>query len=63
MAARPPRQWLLVGLACGLLAVLLVRGALLLLLASVKLLAVLAVVGGAWLLLRRPRSGPRVRRR
>ena len=55
MASRAPSQWLLVGVACGLLAAVLLRGALLLLLASVKLLAVVAVVGLGWLLLRRPR--------
>ena len=57
MAARPPRQWLLVGVACGVLAVVVVRSALAVLVGSVKLLAILAGVALVWLFLRGPRDG------
>lgn len=59
MARRPPRQWLLVGVACGLLAVVLVRGAVTLLLGSVKLLALVGGLALLWVFLRGPRDGAR----
>ncbi len=55
----PPRQWLLVGVACGLVAVVLVRTGLFLLLGSLKVLAALAGVGLIWLFLRGPRDSRR----
>ncbi len=55
----PPRQWLLIGLACGVVAVVLVRSAVFLLLGSLKILAVLAGVGLIYLFLRGPRDGRR----
>ncbi len=58
MARRtPPRTWLLVGLACGILAVVLVRSAVFLLVGSFKVLAVVAGVGLIWLFVRGPRDG------
>ncbi len=58
MARRtPPRTWLLVGLACGILAVVLVRSAVFLVLGSLKVLAVVAGVGLIWLFVRGPRDG------
>jgi len=57
MARRPPRQWLLIGVACGVLAVLVVRSALAVLLGSVKLLAVVGALALVWLFLRGPRDG------
>ncbi len=60
MARRtPPRQWLLVGVVCGIVAVVLVRSAVFLLLGSLKVLAVLAGVGLIYLFLRGPRDGRR----
>jgi hypothetical protein len=59
MARRPPRQWLLVGVVCGFLAVVLVRSAAALLLGSVKVLAVLGGLAVVWLLVRGPRDGRR----
>ncbi len=56
MARRSPRQWLLVGVVCGLAAVVLVRGAVALLVGSVKVLAVLVALGLAWVVLRGPRD-------
>ena len=56
MAGRPPRQWLLIGLACGLLAVLLVRFALVLLVGSLKLVAVVGGLALLWLFVRGPRD-------
>ena len=57
MARRPPRQWLLIGVACGLVAVLVVRSAVVLLLGSLKVLAVIGAVALVWLFLRGPRDG------
>jgi hypothetical protein len=57
MAGRPPRQWLLIGVACGLLAVVVVRSALVLLIGSVKLVAVIGAVALVWIFLRGPRDG------
>ena len=58
MARRtPPRTWLLIGLACGLVAVVLVRSAVFLVLGSLKVLAVVAGVGLIWLFVRGPRDG------
>ncbi len=60
MARRvPPRQWLLVGVGCGIVAIVLVRSAVFLLLGSFKVLIVLAGVGLVWLFLRGPRDRPR----
>ncbi|MEO6317833.1 MAG: hypothetical protein ABIP36_03530 [Acidimicrobiales bacterium] len=60
MARRtPPRTWLLVGLACGILAVVLVRSAVFLVVGSFKVLAVVAGVGLIWLFVRGPRDGRR----
>ena len=59
MARRPPRQWLLIGVVCGLVAVVLVRGAALLLLGSLKVLAVAGGLAVVWLFLRGPRDGVR----
>jgi hypothetical protein len=56
MAGRPPRQWLLIGVACGLLAVLLVRFALVLLVGSLKLVAVVGGLVLLWLFVRGPRD-------
>jgi hypothetical protein len=56
MAGRPPRQWLLIGVACGLLAVLVVRVALVLLLGSLKLVAIVGGLALLWLFLRGPRD-------
>jgi len=55
----PPRQWLLIGLGCGIVAVVLVRSAVFLLLGSLKILAVLSGVGLIYLFLRGPRDGRR----
>jgi hypothetical protein len=57
MATRPPRQWLLIGVVCGLAAVLVVRAALALLVGSVKLVAVVGALALVWLFLRGPRDG------
>ncbi len=59
MARRPPRQWLLIGVGCGLLAVLLLRSAVFLLLGSLKVLAVVVGLGVLWLAVRGPRDGAR----
>jgi hypothetical protein len=56
MAGRPLRQWLLIGVACGLLAVLLVRFALVLLVGSLKLVAVVGGLALLWLFVRGPRD-------
>lgn len=56
---RPPRQWLLIGLGCGLLAALIVRAAVAVLVGGVKILIVVAVLALAWLLLRGPAGGRR----
>ena len=56
MAGRRPRQWLLIGVACGLLAVVVVRLAVVVLVGSVKVLAILAVAALVWLFLRGPRD-------
>jgi len=58
MPGRPPRQWLLIGVACGLLAVIAVRSALVLLVGSVKVLAVIGGLALVWLFLRGPKDGP-----
>ncbi len=55
----PPREWLLIGLACGLVAALAVKSALFVLLGSVKVLVVVGAVAVAWLVLRGPRDGTR----
>ena len=39
MAGRPPRQWLLIGVVCGLLAVVVLRSAVAVLAGSLKLVA------------------------
>jgi len=57
MAGRPPRQWLLIGVVCGLLAVVVLRSALAVLLGSVKLLVVIGGLALVWLFLRGPRDG------
>jgi hypothetical protein len=57
MARRPARPWLLIGVACGLVGVLVVRSALAVLLGSVKLLVVLGGLALLWLFLRGPRDG------
>jgi hypothetical protein len=57
MVRRPPRQWVLIGVACGLVGVLVVRSALVLLLGSVKLLVVLGALALLWVFLRGPRDG------
>jgi ABC-type Mn2+/Zn2+ transport system permease subunit len=57
MARRPLRQWLLIGVACGLIGVFVVRSALTLLVGSVKLLVVLGGLTLVWLFLRGPRDG------
>jgi len=57
MAGRPPRQWLLIGVAGGLLAVVAVRFALVLLLGSVKLFAIVGGLALLWLFLRGPKDG------
>jgi len=51
-----PKKVLLVGVACGLAAVVLVRLGVILLLGGVKALIVLVGIGVAWLILRRPRA-------
>lgn len=53
----PPRQWVLIGVACGVLAVLVVKSAVFVLLASLKLLAVVVGVALIWIFLRGPRDG------
>ena len=55
----PPRQWLLIGVACGLVAVLAVKSAVFLLLGSVKVLAMVGVLALLWVFLRGPRDGRR----
>jgi hypothetical protein len=57
MPGRSPRQWLLVGVACGLVAVVLVRFALVLVIGSLKLLAVVGGLVLLWVFLRGPRDG------
>ena len=57
MAGRPPRQWLLIGVACGLLAVIVLRSALVVLVGSLKLVAVVGGLALLWLFLRGPRDG------
>lgn len=60
MARRvPPRQWLLIGVACGLVAVVAVRSAVLLLLGSLKVIAVVGGLALLWVLVRGPRDGRR----
>jgi hypothetical protein len=59
MPARSPRQWLLIGVACGLVAVVVVRFAVALVLGSVKLLALVAGLALLWVFLRGPRDGER----
>jgi hypothetical protein len=59
MARRSPRQWLLVGVMCGLVAVVVVRGAAQLVLGSLKLLVVVGGLAFVWLFLRGPRDGVR----
>ena len=54
-----PRQWLLIGLACGLVAVLAVRSAVFLLVGGAKVLALLAGLAIVWLVLWGPRRGRR----
>jgi hypothetical protein len=56
MAKRPPRQWLLIGVVCGLAAVVVVRFALVLLVGSFKALAVIGGVALLWIFLRGPRD-------
>lgn len=58
MAGPRPRQWLLVGVICGLVSVLVVRSALAVLLGSVKLVPGMVGVVLVWLFLRglRPRG-------
>ena len=53
----PPRQWLLIGLACGVVAVLALKSAVFLLLGSVKVLAVVGGLALVWVFLRGPRDG------
>lgn len=55
----PPREWLLIGVACGLVGALLVKSALFVLLGSVKVLVVVGAVALGWILLRGPRDGTR----
>jgi hypothetical protein len=57
MADRPPRQWLLIGVACGLLAVVVLRSALAILTGSLKLVAVVGGLALLWVFLRGPRDG------
>jgi Flp pilus assembly protein TadB len=57
MAGRPLRQWLLIGVAGGLLAVVVIRFALVLLLGSLKLVAVVGGLTLLWLFLRGPKDG------
>jgi hypothetical protein len=57
MPGRPPRQWLLIGVACGLLAVVVVRFAVVLLVGSFKVLVVIGCLAVVWLFLRGPRDG------
>ena len=57
MAGRPPRQWLLIGVAGGLIAVVVVRFALVVLLGSLKLVAVVGGLALLWLFLRGPSDG------
>ena len=57
MAGRPPRQWLLIGVVCGLLAVVVLRSAVAVLAGSLKLVAVLGGLALLWLFLRGPRDG------
>lgn len=59
MARRPPSQWLLIGVACGLLAVVLLRSALAILTGSLKLVAVVGGLALLWVFLRGPRDGSR----
>jgi len=60
MARRPPpRQWLLIGLVCGIVAVVLVRSAVFVLLGSLKVLVVVAGLALVWLFVRGPRDGRR----
>ena len=48
-----PKKVLVIGVVCGLVAVVLVRVAVALLVGGVKVLALLAIAGVAWFLLRR----------
>jgi hypothetical protein len=57
MPGRSPRQRLLVGVACGLVAVVLVGFALVLVIGSLKLLAVVGGLVLLWVFLRGPRDG------
>jgi len=57
MAGRPPRQWLLIGVVGGLIAVVVVRLALVVLLGSLKLVAVVGGLALLWLFLRGPNDG------
>mgnify|MGYP003517279523 CR=1 FL=1 len=57
MAGRPPRQWLLIGVACGLLAVIVLRSALVVITGSLKLVAVAGGLALLWVFLRGPRDG------
>lgn len=60
MARRtPPRQWLLIGVGCGILAVLVLKSAVFVVLTSLKLLAVLVGLALVWVFLRGPRDGTR----
>lgn len=55
----PPRGWLLIGVACAVVAVLALKSAVFLLVASVKLLAVVGVLALVWIFLRGTRDGRR----
>jgi hypothetical protein len=57
MAGRPASQWLLIGVVCGLLAVIVLRSAVAVLAGSLKLVAVLGGLALLWLFLRGPRDG------
>jgi hypothetical protein len=57
MPGRAPRQWLLIGVACGLLAVVVVRSALMVVVGSLKLVAVVGGLALLWVFLRGPRDG------
>jgi Flp pilus assembly protein TadB len=51
-----PKKTILIGLACGVAAVVLVRVGMIVLLGGVKALAILTAIGVVWLISRRPRS-------
>ncbi len=59
MARRSPRQWLLIGVVGGLVGVLVLRSAMVLLLGSLKVLALMGGLVVVWIFVRGPRDGPR----